>query len=326
MSEIAERLLNPAHRVGMDGLLAGWLGVEIEALVPGHGVLAGEADVLRKLRGALGAVLLRGASREAKGGRPCPWEPPCALDILFREQARIAGGRGIPKPWALAADERGPDLVLRLTLFGFAGDWAPAISLVLADAIMHGLEWSRIRPDLFRPAPVVTMLQVRERRVPPIGHIPAEGRIVFVTPLEAEATDLREAPWAVLPRAMRRVALLARWMDMDAEAMVETIAVQARSIDFDVSDLATHGVRRRSGRAAQAFEQPMHRGSIGLAGLLETAWPLLVLAEQAHLGRGATSGFGRIRLFGTQAKEERSKGVPHQGQALIGAGASRPSF
>ena len=31
-------------------------------------------------------------------------------------------------------------------------------------------------------------------------------------------------------------------------------------------------------------------------------------------------------LFGTHAKEDRPKGVPHQGQALIGAGASRPSF
>ena len=85
--------------------------------IPGYAALAHDLDLLRRLRGGIGEVLLEGASAEAIAGQPCPWDPPCTFDILFREQGR-AGVHGIPKPYALAAERRGRDLVVAMTLFG----------------------------------------------------------------------------------------------------------------------------------------------------------------------------------------------------------------
>jgi hypothetical protein len=296
VAALADRLLSPAQSVDAMGLLDGWSAVEITALVPGHGVLAGELELLRKLRGSIGDVLLRSASAEARAQRPCPWNPPCALDVMFREQARLPGGRGMPKPWTLSCDRRGADLVVRLTLFGLAGDWAPHVAAALTEALVHKLEWRRIRPDLFRPKPQVTSLSVQQVRA---AEVPGRGesvRIELVSPLEAEIADLRDAPWALLPRAARRVELLARWMDLDAPDLVAVAQARARQIEYGVSAIRECRIARRSGRSRASFEQSMYLGEIDLSGPVEPLVPLLRLAQACHIGRGATAGFGRIAL------------------------------
>ena len=69
--------------------------------------------LMNRVRRAPGRMLMTGASAEAIAGKPCPWQPPCALDLLFREHARIGGRHGIPKAWVLAFDRRGFDLIVR---------------------------------------------------------------------------------------------------------------------------------------------------------------------------------------------------------------------
>ncbi len=288
--------MQPTRQLGLEELAATWFGVEIEATLPGYGPLVGDMEMFRKIRGALGATLLRSASLEARNNRPCPWQPPCALDLLFREQARGGGGRGVPKPWTLAADRNGQDLVVRLTLFGFAAEWVPAISAALTEALVHGVEWRSLRPDLFKPRPEISLLQLREIQGTDAVAVPATALVTFVTPLEAEVTDLREAPWSLLTRGARRVQMLAAWMDAELIESVEGVAAEARALRINTAGLEALPIPRRSGRGGQAFQQLMHRGSLSVTGDLRAAWPLLRIMACSHVGRAITAGFGRISV------------------------------
>jgi len=280
----------------MEELAATWFAVEIAATLSGYGPLADEMEMLRKVRGALGGRLLRSASPEARSNRPCPWDPPCALDLLFREQARLGGGRGVPKPWVLAADRVGHDLVVRLTVFGFATEWVPAISAALAEALVHDVEWRLLRRDLFKPRPELAAFRLREIEGVAVRDVPDAALVSFVTPLEAEVTDLREAPWSLLTRAARRVELLAAWMDAGLSGPLEEISAQARGLSFGTGGLEAVPVGRRSGRSGQAFRQLMHSGSLTVAGNLHPIWPLLKILAFCHVGRGTTAGFGRVSV------------------------------
>ena len=126
-SDIARRLAAPALRLPLRDLAGAWRQATVSARVLGHAALAHDLDLLRRIRGAIGNVLLEGASPDAIAGRSCPWRPPCALDILFNEQGR-RGAHGIPKPYALAAERKGQDLLVSVTLFGATAGWAGVLA------------------------------------------------------------------------------------------------------------------------------------------------------------------------------------------------------
>jgi hypothetical protein len=296
MSAVGRRLIEPTRQLGLEELAANWFGVAIEATLPGYGALAGEMEMFRKVRGAVGATLLRRASPEARINRPCPWQQPCALDLLFREQARGGGGRGVPKPWVLAADRVGKDLVVRLSLFGFAAEWVPAVAAAGAEALVHGVEWRLLRRDRFKPRPEISSLRLVEIQGTATTTVPGAALVTFVTPLEAEVTDLREAPWSLLTRAARRVQMLAAWMDTGLSDSVEEIATKARELRFDAGGVEALPVGRRSGRGGQTFQQLMHSGSLHVEGDLGSIWPLLRIMAFCHVGRGTTAGFGRVSV------------------------------
>lgn len=66
--------------------------------------LAAAPGFLGRVRGALGHAPMAGASPESLRDEPCPWEPSCAYDVLFREHARIASGLIVPRPMVLSAN------------------------------------------------------------------------------------------------------------------------------------------------------------------------------------------------------------------------------
>lgn len=293
-----ERLANPRRVVSLIELAETWFAARIEATMPGYGALVDNLDMLRKIRGALGQVLTRSASRQALAGQACPWQPPCALDVLFREQLRLDGHIGLPKPWVIAADRKRHDLVIRVTLLGLASDWVPAIGAALAEALVHGVRWDTIEPGEFRPKPEVAQLRVREVAGVKLGHASPTAEIRLLTPLDAESVDLRDTPEAFLPRMARRVAMLARWQDADADAALRDIAIELSGLDFDTSNLERKAMPRRAGGGIHNFAQSMHVGSMQIIGVPEHVWPLLRLGELCHVGRSATFGFGSIGIVG----------------------------
>lgn len=294
---LPERLAAPAHGVTLQGLLERWSEVWIEAAIPGYGALAHEMAMLRKLRGAVGEVLKRSASTAAIAGNPCPWQPPCLLDVMFREQLRFNNGRhGLPKPWVIAADRRGQDLLVRLSLFGAAIDWAPAAAAALAEAVVHGVHWNTIQPGLFLPRPSIGRLAVRG--APEFAPLPAPRAVelAFRTPLEAEDADPREQPASLLGRLARRVDMMARWHDCAVSDPWATLSQAWHMLDYATDALVPVPVARRAGRGDHSFNQPMLTGALIVTGDLFPVWPILRLAERIHAGRATNAGFGRLEL------------------------------
>ncbi|EJW09345.1 hypothetical protein A33M_1555 [Rhodovulum sp. PH10] len=299
-SALAARLLSPAAAVPLDALSACWVTATIEATVPGHGALAGDLVLMARIRGALGRALMEGASAEAIAEKACPWEPPCALDVLFREQVR-SGRHGVPKPWVLALDRRGLDLVVRITLFGFAIDWAGAVGHALVTALRRGIDFHDRAAGLFLPAPTVSRLVVRENGIasPP----PRETVLLdLVTPLDATGDDPLDRPASVIGRLARRIDSMARWMDVSVDADWPVLAAHWNALDYDAGGLLRDRLDSRSGRqrdgtgAHRRFARPLLSGTLAIGGDLAPVWPLLVLGETCHAGRGATAGLGRYRL------------------------------
>jgi hypothetical protein len=212
MSEVARRLATPSRRLTPEALVREWFGARIRVRLPGYAALAHDLDLLRRLRGGVGETLIESASAEAIVGRPCPWDPPCALDILFREQGR-AGAHGIPKPYVLAVERHGRDLDVALTLFGFATDWSAAATHALVATVQHRIDWRRQRPGLFLPRPEVSAVTVRAVEGLPVPDPPSAVDLVFLTPVNAEGDDPTRpgSPRSIRASNSSATCLSARW-------------------------------------------------------------------------------------------------------------------
>ena len=139
--EIRQRLLAPAEQVTLAELAERWFVSHIDVVISGYGKIAADPGLTGRLRGALGTALAAGASVEALAGRPCPFEPPCAFEALFRKQGRLLAGIELPSPWVIGAAPRGGNLVVTLSLFGFANDWLPAATEALARTVKELVDW-----------------------------------------------------------------------------------------------------------------------------------------------------------------------------------------
>lgn len=293
---MARRLLTPAARVPLDQFATHWVTAMVKATVPGHGAVSGDVKLLNRIRGAFGRRLMAGASVEAIAGQPCPWQPPCALDVLFREQARLEGRHGIPKPWVLALDRHGLDLIVRLTLFGFSIDWAGVAGHALAEALRDHVDFKEGAPSLFLPKPEVGHLAITEISAPTPRPQPAVV-LDFLTPLDAAGDDPLDRPASIIGRLARRLDLMARWMDVEIDADWRGLAELWNSLDYDVASLARASLDSRSGRDRQRrFQRDLIVGALAVYGDLAPLWPILALGQLTHAGRGATAGLGRYVL------------------------------
>jgi hypothetical protein len=278
--------------------------VQVRAVVTGVGGLADSLVLLNRVRGAVGQQLMLGASAQALAEQPCPWSPPCALDVLFREQMR-QGKHGLPKPFVVSLDSNGADLLVCLTLFGFAIDWAAVAAHALATALTHHIDWQAVAEGRFVPQAAIAGLDISPAPPPSVGDGHADGRapdsacLHFITPFDTTGDDPFDRPATVIGRLARRVDLMARWMGVEVLADWPALAALWHELDYDVRQLyRPRPLNRLSGRGKQAFDQPLAHGALLITGPLAPLWPILLLGQSTHLGRGATNGLGRYRLLG----------------------------
>lgn len=295
-SPLARRLIAPEMTVALDDLPRAWVAATVAATVPGHGALADDLVVMNRIRGALGRMLMAGASHQAVSGAPCPWDPPCALDLLYREQARLDRRHGLPKPWVLALDRHDLDLIVTVTLFGFAIEWAGVVGHALVEALRGQIDWHERAPSLFLPAAEVDRLTIREIDGVVVPRPRESALLDLLTPLDAAGDDPLDRPATVIGRLARRVDLMARWMGVAVDTDWPALAAHWNGLAYDTTDLHRRQLDRRSGRARQAFTLGLVGGSLGVAGDLAPLWPLLVLGQSCHAGRGGTAGLGRYAL------------------------------
>jgi len=304
MSDVLHRLSSPSRRLSFEELADAWFAARISVRLRGYAPLALDAegdpvdgtaavlDLLHRLRGAVGQVLIESASPEAIAGRPCPWMPPCAFDILFREQAR-AGAYGIPKPWVLAAEPHGRDLVVSMTIFGLAADWSAAAEHALVAALQHRIDWRAVRPRLFLPRLDLAAVTLRAIEGVPVPAARGVVEIRFVTPMNAEGDDPLERPATVLARLAHRLRGLAQWHDASIAADWALLERLRGDLQYDTALLQRRRLRRRSGRQRQVYRAETVEGVLRIADVPRELRAMLAVGRLTHVGKGASEGFGR---------------------------------
>jgi hypothetical protein len=290
--------MHPAQTLTLDGLRAAWFHQIVSVTVAGYGALADNIRLTNRIRGAWGREMMRTASPQSLAGKPCPWEPPCTLDVFFREQFRL-GKHGLPKPFVLALDRHGHDLIVNLTLFGFACDWLPAARDALVAALAERVEWpSRPANLIGGKAPQLScdVLTVSEMPQPPVSGL---VEIEFLTPMDAEGDDPLERPASVIGRLARRIDGLARWNDSLIDADWPLLSGIWTNLEYHIGDLRRVHGERGSRRQNRLIPVDAISGRLILEGELAPLLSLIVLGQTCHVGRGAVSGMGRFRIGST---------------------------
>jgi len=292
-SPLMVRLLEPADTVPLSALPAGWFHQRVEVLVADRAAAAADPALTGRLRGAWGRALMRGASDPALAGRPCRWEPPCAFDPLFREQGRITTRLSIPRPYVLAARPMGGDLLVVLTVFGFACDWIEAA----ADALVAGLRHGEPAP-LGGPATLLGRRLVTADTVTVPAAETGPALLTFHTPVAfRDGNDLRFPGLRTLVSSLgNRVSGLARWQDTAVATDWKTIAEHAETLTLE-GDLTERRWQRRSNRQdGRAIPLGGWLGRLVIGGDLAPILPLLALGTTCHAGSHTTLGLGACTL------------------------------
>jgi hypothetical protein len=230
--------------------------------------------------------------------RPCDWDPPCALDFLFRQRILPGLTAGVPPPYVLSADQSGDCLEITLHLFGAAEACVGEAAEGLVRALRSGLALDRHRlvrlepidrriasaADLARPPPAAASLAIR-----------------LVTPLVLRFGDRRACrPEAVMTSLFHRIVGLARWHGVEVSGGESWLSSSLRHVILDTARLvsARSQFRRTTNAGTGGIWIEPLMGEIRVAGDWRRLWPLLVLGEAVHVGGRTTLGYGRIRLVG----------------------------
>lgn len=295
-SPLAVRLLTPLETVSLAALPAHWFHQRVEIVVKGAGALADDITLPGRIRGAWGQELMRAASPEALADHPCPWDPPCTLDVLFREQAKLTPRLSVPRPYVIAAKcggDDGADLAIRLTLFGFATDWTDSAAEALVAALRHG-DPLRLGPEPLRLGRIVHTVEHC-----PLPADPGLVVIAFRTPVAFRSGGDAHKPTArsLVSGLGNRISGLARWQDSTIAADWRGLADLADGLFCDTNSLKPVVWHRRSNRqAGRLIPITGWKGHMRLQGDLAPILPLLVIGKTCHAGSHTTHGLGAYTL------------------------------
>ena len=283
---------------GLSDLAQSWRDIEVSVtLAPVAFASDGFGANLR--RSFLGA-LAPGASPEAQAGKPCPWEPPCALDVFLREQLRN-GGDGLPKPYVIFWQQQGPVMAVSLRIFGAACDWGQAAAEALVAGLSGILPWEKALRGQATPP----QFRARHLVADPLPQVP-EGPLTLrlTSPMDDEGAkpgDRRDPAARVLSRAIRRVDAMARWQGfaLAPEALHQltesAFGIHARALRLRQSQ------RESPNRHGQKRQSQVVSGEIDLPALPYDLRLMLALAGRCHLGRHTNEGLGRFELVPTHS-------------------------
>ncbi|MCC5976416.1 MAG: hypothetical protein JJT81_20550 [Rubellimicrobium sp.] len=286
---LAEWLATPTRVNDLSGIADGWRDLDCRVLLGPTGTA--DSAFGAHLRRSFLAALAPGASDQARHSKPCPWDPPCALDVFLREQLR-AGGDGLPKPYVLFWDQEGQAMQVTLRIFGTACDWGAAAADALTAALRE-LPW--------RKALHCTPPRPLHREVGPCPWIdvpegPLTLRLVSSMDDEGSADKGRDIAARILSRALRRIDALARWqgLGLEDDAM--------RALTAQVHALRATDIRLRPGQhlspnaAGQKRHSRVLTGEFDLPDLPDDLRLLLSLALRCHVGRHTNEGLGRLSV------------------------------
>ncbi|MEL6967532.1 MAG: CRISPR system precrRNA processing endoribonuclease RAMP protein Cas6 [Pseudomonadota bacterium] len=302
-SRLVERLANPVHVAPVVDAAAQWFFQDIVVRVKRPAAHAETLVLLNRIRGALGTALMRSASPAAKNGQPCPYDPPCTLDVFYRTQLETAPGFNLPRPFVLQCDLARRRIDVRLRVFGFATDWTMALRDALVASLAHDVVFLG-RDEGVDVRGTKAGFEVEGSHIETVHGLtladpPPRICLTIKTALDNAGTSLVDTPASFIARLNRRIEGLARWQDMALQADWGALRQAAEALTFDTDGLEQDTVHRGSRRQETAFENPSVFGDLvftGPAVAVGAVWPFVVLGEITHAGRGATAGLGRYSL------------------------------
>lgn len=300
--EIRQRLLAPSEQITIAELAERWFVGHIEVLIAGYGKLAADPGLPGRLRGAFGTALAAGASAESLAGSPCPFDPPCAFEALFRKQGRMMAGLDLPSPWVIGALPRRSDLAVTLSLFGFANDWAPAAAEALTRTVVELVDWKG-GTSVFLPKVAIKRRSLRLMQGVTSPGIRQDVVLAFVSPLTLTGAKPQDRPASLITGLAARVGGLARWHDVaiDERTNWKELKERAHGLEYGFSEIEK--VRWTRGSRRQDRSIPMNGviGRLAITGELgDDIASLLVLGETCHMGADVALGCGRYRIAGTE--------------------------
>jgi len=261
-------------------------------LCPGAASHAGHPGLPGKLRGALGAELRPGASAPALAGEPCPWLPPCALDVMWRPRGDLRPGYPIPLPWVIAVDAADDDLLVTLRLFGDAADYLSEATEAMIRGLARGL--SGIGP--------LSVADRRFRRANALPPLPAQTRILldFITPLVLRHDQTAHAdPSAMLRSLLHRVEGLLWWSGRSISAEIPSLSTSIAEIDSHWLGEQAEEWARYSAPQRQAIAMQGVTGRLLLSGpTLSRLADLIGVGSVTHAGGRTAYGQGRFVVEG----------------------------
>jgi hypothetical protein len=255
----------------------------------------------RRLRGALGNALAQAASPQALDGQPCPWHPPCAYDLLFRER-KIPGGRTpMAKPYVLSverAQENPAILDVRVTLFGLAGDWMGAVAEAMATVLSgkaprQGGTGIRLHV-LDRVIGIETPPDRPLRRTWPTG---AHAAVHFETPVQFRSGSSTKVGLEALPlRIADRLRDLAPWFGVRYAPDWSAINAVAYRTQDEAAIMTTEDLRTSFGQGGRVIPVTGYLGPVFLERPAPLALDLLDLGRLCHVGSHTALGQGRFSV------------------------------
>jgi len=133
-----------------------------------------------------------------------------------------------------------------------------------------------------------------------------EVSLSFLTPTRIKYSErlVLDLEFHILVRSLlRRISLLSyfhcgRELKLDFRGLID----RARDVETAERDLRWYDWERYSGRQKVRMKLGGFVGRVSFRGELEEFWPLLVLGQEVHVGKGTSFGLGWYRIEGWNAK------------------------
>lgn len=292
-------LREPEAKVELEGFVAAFQMRTIQLRIRGAAAYACDPLLCGRVRGALGDLLAASASPQARAGLPCPWNPPCAFEALFRKQGRMRPGVDFPSPWVICADEEDGDLLLSLRLFGIACEWAPAVAETIVLAVDRHLSWAA-GTGMILERHLISMdgLSIPDLGAEGAQHIRVD--LDFRSPAVSGRGGEAHDPAVLFTGLRHRIEGIARWHGLTVEpSQWPGVTRAVRALEVGWTRARVLSWRRGSRRQDRWVPMSGMVGLLRLAGRSEDLAPLaplLALGEQVHVGADIAFGCGRYLM------------------------------
>jgi hypothetical protein len=297
---IGNVLRRPADTVDLQGLAENLVVHRIAFRLAGLAPAARDLALPGRIRGALGEEFLRGASPQAAQGAPCPWEPPCAFEALFRKQGRMTPGADFPSPWVLALAPCRDDLLVRMCLFGIACEWGSAAAEALMVVLMERVDW-REATGGFAPAPCITSRSVEAVTISPT-RASQTLTFDFMSPLVISGRNAAEDPRPAFTTFGLRLEGIARWHGLSLAGVDwRVIAEMLNSLTWEWEEAVPVAWRRGSRRQDKWITMHGVIGRLVISGdgLGDPQVSALFrMGALVHVGADIAFGCGRYEIVG----------------------------